>query len=62
MIIEYIDDVRKGVSIMPQDAYEKAQARFWARFIDDKEMVFIFFTCYLGLSLEIVSSIFMGKS
>ncbi|KAJ0780246.1 putative glutathione transferase [Helianthus annuus] len=37
VIIEYIDDVWKEVPILPQDdAYEKAQARFWAKFIDDK--------------------------
>ncbi|KAJ0780240.1 putative glutathione transferase [Helianthus annuus] len=36
VIIEYIDEVWKGVPIMPNDAYEKAQARFWATFIADK--------------------------
>ncbi|GKA51775.1 probable glutathione S-transferase [Tanacetum coccineum] len=33
----YIDDVwRAGVQIFPQDPYDKAVARFWAKFIDDK--------------------------
>ncbi|KAI3694483.1 hypothetical protein L1987_77448 [Smallanthus sonchifolius] len=36
VVVEYIDDVWKGVPILPRDAHEKARARFWAKFIDDK--------------------------
>ncbi|KAJ3704940.1 hypothetical protein LUZ61_008645 [Rhynchospora tenuis] len=38
IIIEYIDDTwTEGYSIMPKDPYDRAQARFWAKFADDKD-------------------------
>ncbi|KAI5391869.1 putative glutathione S-transferase [Lathyrus oleraceus] len=36
VIIEYIDETWENYPILPQQAYEKALARFWSNFIDDK--------------------------
>ncbi|KAF5185611.1 Glutathione s-transferase u17 [Thalictrum thalictroides] len=36
IIVQYVDETFTGPSILPTDAYERALARFWAVYVDDR--------------------------
>lgn len=44
LILEYIDETWKHkFQILPEDPYEKANARFWAKFVDEKVILYIYY-------------------
>ncbi|GKV43032.1 hypothetical protein SLEP1_g50373 [Rubroshorea leprosula] len=50
VIIEYIEETWPQNPLLPQDPYEKAMARFWTKFCDDKGLAFTLF--FIGVGEE----------
>ncbi|AAF14025.1 putative glutathione transferase [Arabidopsis thaliana] len=47
VIVEYIEDTWKTThTILPQDPYERAMARFWAKYVDEKVMLAVKKACW----------------
>ncbi|GLT92618.1 hypothetical protein SLE2022_104480 [Rubroshorea leprosula] len=46
VILEYIDETWKGYPISPQVPDERARARFWAKFMDEKCLIAPWIACW----------------
>lgn len=46
IILEYIEDTWSGHPLLPKDPAERAQARFWAKFVDDKCLPCVWMSCW----------------
>ncbi|KAG6658875.1 probable glutathione S-transferase [Carya illinoinensis] len=52
VIVEYIEEVWPHDSLLPDDPYEKARARFWTKFEEDKSPTFFGFFHFVGEEQE----------
>lgn len=46
IMVQYIDEVWSNNALLPSDPYQRAQARFWADFIDKKVVSLFTYSCF----------------